>query len=1118
VYDANGYLLQLVSAGGAVTSLTYNSSNELTTVTDPFGHFLQFSYNANGNIEHLTDPDGETISYGYDANGNLASVTYQDGSERQYLYENSSLPNSLTGIVDESGSRYLTAAYDSSTAAVISSQQAGGAQDVSISYSANSAQVTDSLGAVTTYSFTNDFGYAPRLTSAATSGLTTSYAVPTGSVDIQRRVTQSTDRNGNITTYSYDNDHLTSKTEAYGTPKARTTTYQYLSANIALPTLISRPLQQVAYAYYSGTNTVHTKTVTDSTNGATRSWTYDYDAYGRTLTVQDPRGGITQYAYFTCTTGTQCGQLQTVTDAAGHVTTYNSYNAYGRPLTITDSNNVVTTLTYDSRQRLTSQSIAGEMTSFSYYSTGLLKTVTLPDSSYLQYTYDNAHRLIQISDGAGNTIAYTLDADGNRTSANTTDPSGVLHRTHSRVFNALSQLYQDIGAAGTAAVTTTYGYDNNGNQVSIAGPMGRNTANAYDPLNRLSQTTNPANGVTQFVYDANDNLTSVTDPRALTTSYAYSGFGDLLTRNSPDTGSTTTTYDAAGNLVTSTDARGAVTTYTYDALNRPASVMYQIGGTTDQTIAFTYDAGTNGVGHLTSASDANHSLSWTYDALGRVTGKTQVVGAVSKSVAYGYTNGDLTSLTTPAGRAITYGYNVNHQIVSVAVNGTTVLSGAGYEPFGPINGWTWGNGTVALRTFDADGDISTITSSTSRTYSYDSALRIAGVADNGNSSLSWTYGYDSLDRLSNATSLNQSQTYTYDANGNRLTVSGSSSATYSIASLSNRLNGVSGAISRAYYYDAAGHTTAYGTFSFTYNAAGHLSTAVNGSSATTYVYNALGQRVKKATAAGSTLFVYDEFGHMVGEYDDTGAAIQEVVWLGDIPVATVRQEACGLSIFYIHTDHLNTPRRITRRSTSDVVWSWDSDPSGAALPNENASGLGAFGFNLRFPGQYFDAETGLNYNMARDYDSAVGRYLESDPIGLRGGANTYAYVRNNPLSRIDPRGLQEIEIPGYERPDNARESAGFLDGDWEKECASWSCPSSTTQCRINDDRKPTDFIPAARSPEDAPSGCTCSRTAWVKVDKTLDSNDAISIAKTAADTWPNILQRLINAIVTAVRH
>ena len=175
-----------------------------------------------------------------------------------------------------------------------------------------------------------------------------------------------------------------------------------------------------------------------------------------------------------------------------------------------------------------------------------------------------------------------------------------------------------------------------------------------------------------------------------------------------------------------------------------------------------------------------------------------------------------------------------------------------------------------MRTFDTDGDISSITSSTSRSYSYDDALRITGITDNGNSTLSWAYGYDSLDRVASASDAAQSLAFTYDADGNRLTQSGSSNgspanATFSVAGSSNQLSSVTGALSRTYSYDAAGHTAAYGGVSFTYNAAGRLLTAVNGSATSSYIYNALGQRIQKATAAGTTAFVYDESGHLLGD-------------------------------------------------------------------------------------------------------------------------------------------------------------------------------------------------------------------------------------------------------------
>jgi YD repeat-containing protein len=97
------------------------------------------------------------------------------------------------------------------------------------------------------------------------------------------------------------------------------------------------------------------------------------------------------------------------------------------------------------------------------------------------------------------------------------------------------------------------------------------------------------------------------------------------------------------------------------------SIAYSLGGTIDQTIAFTYDAGTNGKGHLTGASDGNHSLSWAYDSLGRVISRAQTVDSVTQSVGYAYANGDLTTLTAPSGHAVVYGYNANHQITRVVV-------------------------------------------------------------------------------------------------------------------------------------------------------------------------------------------------------------------------------------------------------------------------------------------------------------------------------------------------------------------------------------------------------------------------------------------------------------------
>jgi len=162
-----------------------------------------------------------------------------------------------------------------------------------------------------------------------------------------------------------------------------------------------------------------------------------------------------------------------------------------------------------------------------------------------------------------------------------------------------------------------------------------------------------------------------------------------------------------------------------------------------------------------------------------------------------------------------------------------------------------------------------------------------------------------------------------------------------------------------------------------------------------YVHNAMGQRVVKDTAGGAVHFVYDLSGRLVAEADGTtGAATAEYVYEG-MPLAFLR----GGAVYYIHTDHLGTPQALTD-SSGAIAWNAVYRPFG-----ETAHAGGSVAFNLRFPGQYFDAETGLHYNWFRDYDPALGRYVQSDPIGLRGGWNTYGYVGGNPVRRMDWLGL-----------------------------------------------------------------------------------------------------------------
>lgn len=246
------------------------------------------------------------------------------------------------------------------------------------------------------------------------------------------------------------------------------------------------------------------------------------------------------------------------------------------------------------------------------------------------------------------------------------------------------------------------------------------------------------------------------------------------------------------------------------------------------------------------------------------------------------------------------------------------------------------------------------------------------------------FNYDELHRLINEINPDNTDSYSYDANGNRTSFTRDGNTTdYLIFSNNNKIDQVGG---EPRSYDEVGNTTSdrNGTRTFSYNQAGRLSEVhENGQLVASYTYNALGQRVSKSTPSGTSYYLYDLSGKLIGEYDENGQTIKEYVHLDGVPVAQLEES----KITYLHTDHLATPRKATDEA-GDVVWQWDSEAFGNKLPTAN----NGITINLRFPGQYYDSETGLYYNYYRYYDPEIGRYITSDPIGLEGGLNTYAYV------------------------------------------------------------------------------------------------------------------------------
>jgi RHS repeat-associated protein len=357
----------------------------------------------------------------------------------------------------------------------------------------------------------------------------------------------------------------------------------------------------------------------------------------------------------------------------------------------------------------------------------------------------------------------------------------------------------------------------------------------------------------------------------------------------------------------------------------------------------------------------------------------------------------------------------------IGLDGTTLLDQIAYAPFGGPLSWNlqMASGAQAnQRIFDTSGRLVRYRlGNTIRGLTYDAAERIVSYKHDDATSaaatpaLDQSFGYDELGRLTSVSAGASSWSIGYDANGNRtgVTLNGTAS-TYATSSTSNRLTSTTNP-ARSFGYDNAGNTTGDGSYTASYTLAGTLSSVTRGGVTASFDYDANSRRVRKfnSTGSGSTvLFVYDQAGQILGEYDSSGAALREYVWLGSTAVAVFTPDpASGANpplVYFIHADHIDTPRVIVD-ANNNVRWRWLAEPFGTSAPETDPSSLGPFAFNLRFPGQYADAETGLAYNYFRHYDPSIGRYTQSDPIGLAGGINTYAYVNGNPISFTDPRGL-----------------------------------------------------------------------------------------------------------------
>jgi len=427
-YDSSGKLLAVKERNGWVTSLTYSGAgtpkavapyaNLLIEVRSQFGGTIRFTYDSMGRINTGTMSDGTIVQYGYNSYGMLSAVTYADGSQRTYYYENAQYPWALTGITDEKGVRFATYAYDSLGRA-ISTEHAGGVDKFQLSFLGNGqTSVTTADG--TSRTFTSELqGNVLRATGASAPCPACGDIAKTVTYDAAGNVASKKDFADKETRYTYDAlSRETQRVEGYGTADAKTTTTEWhptwnLPLKVAAPGRVDyfsydAKGQVLEYGWYPTNDTTGSQGLNAQPSGDVTSTTWTYGANGLVATAVDNLGA-TVTGQWTFTYDAQ-GNLASVTNMAGQTGTAVQYDAAGRLLEAVDVSGSRIKYAYDSRGRMTDFDMDGIHTKYEYDAVGQLVGITGPYDLVTRYTYDAAHRLIQILDNI--TIPEVPDESG----------------------------------------------------------------------------------------------------------------------------------------------------------------------------------------------------------------------------------------------------------------------------------------------------------------------------------------------------------------------------------------------------------------------------------------------------------------------------------------------------------------------------------------------------------------------------------------------------------------------------------------------------------------------------------------------------------------------------------
>jgi len=995
-FDSQGRQLSIADPHGYTLTMSYDiaDTDKLVRVSDGFGRSIGFEYDyVSGLISKMTDSGGGEYLYEYDdnVNRNLIGVTYPSDGEVEkigYEYGDPADAHNLTLVFDENGHTY-SYGYDGDDRAILSAAQ-GDVNRIDIDYSGgDTIEVTNARGYVTIYTkeMKDGIGHITAIAAAAQNGggCRTCGAAGHYEYDSEHNLIAFTDAQGIVTRYTYDNrGNMLTMTEASGSDVERVTEYtphavfdkpEYITVKSA-DTPSQNKITEIGYDDTTGDALFISVKGYACGQYEIRTITFEeYTIHGQIKRIDGPRvdtDDITAFEYYADTDADifNRGMLRRAVNASGHTTEFGDYNHFGLPERIKDADNAVTLFDYDTRGRLTEMTVNGKTTAYAYDKAGNLKTVTPPGGKgIVTYDYTPADLIEYVYDQSGNHLKFGYDKESNPESEEHYDSVNARKRYINYEHNEFNRLWKIIFPDSAFALIDT---DMNGNVIGYTDAVNRATQYVYDDLNRLMTRVRPGDAVTAYEHDTHDNPAKVTDAENTVTEYDYDDFGVLRASSSPDTGDVTYAYDPAGNRKSKTDANGVTTYYEYDALNRLTGISYDPPDVT-RNMSFVYDEpqAVYGKGRLTSVTDTAGVSSYKYDIHGRIVQETRVADNVTCNTLYTYNDrGNPETVTYPTGTQVACLRYDNERVSGIMIDGQTLTQNVTYMPFGPEKDFVFGDNVLTVN----------------REY-YDNYYRLKSI---------------------DAQVLNYN--YRYYADGSVKTIDGlpvpgvsDGRTEYLKSSAGNRLNRITGPDNTVYDYvcDNNGNTVSDGVFTYRYNLNNRLIEVKRGAAVIAeYFYDAFGRRVKKIVSGAVTCFHYDTQGNLISETEGDGSPLRDYVYQnGCLTAMKLYGEKAG--VYYVICDHLGTPQQIVNTAGA-VVW------KAAYLPFGKAQILiETIMCNIRFPGQYYDSETGLHYNWHRYYDPKTGRYMTPDPIGLDGGINLFAYVSNNPVNLVDPLGLED---------------------------------------------------------------------------------------------------------------